>query len=86
MHVMEGEGTCCRMWITNMERMEKRNVMPKEVQRNTVARMKKRTQIIKEANKTHYPPSQKNQLNKSKRIKIKIKAFICILKFCVKLL
>lgn len=42
MNVMEGkEVTCCRMWRTNKETMEKKNVMPKEVQRKTVARMKK---------------------------------------------
>lgn len=46
MNVMEGrEVTCCRMWITNMETMEKKNVMLKEVQRKTVARMKKEQKL-----------------------------------------
>lgn len=61
MHVMEGEGPCCRMWITNMEIMEKKNVMPKEVQRKTEARMKKRTQIMKEANKILHSPQKKKK-------------------------
>lgn len=46
MNVMEGrEVTCCRMWITNMETMEKKNIMPEEVQRKRVSRLKKEQKL-----------------------------------------
>lgn len=41
-HVMERGGSCCRMWLTNMERMEKTNVMPKEAQRKKSGKNERR--------------------------------------------
>lgn len=43
MHVMEGEGTCCRMWITHLEIMEKKNVMQGSPKENRGKNEKKNT-------------------------------------------
>lgn len=58
----------CGMRLRSMEKMGKKHVMAKEVQRNTVKRMTRRTNIVKQANKRkHFPqlPPKKLQLNKS---------------------
>lgn len=70
-------GTCCRMWLINMEKMEKKTNAQESPQRDS-DKNEKRTKIVKEANKPqHFPPPKKKQLNKIIKIK-KIKAFRCI--------
>lgn len=56
MHVTEGrEGTCCRMWLINMEKTEKKTNAQESPQRDS-DKNEKRTKIIKEANKPqHFP-------------------------------